>query len=38
VFLMNSDEPASLDGRYFGPIATSSIIGCAEPLWTFEEE
>jgi conjugative transfer signal peptidase TraF len=38
VFLMNSDEPASLDGRYFGPIATSSIIGSAEPLWTFEEE
>jgi type IV secretory pathway protease TraF len=38
VFLMNWDEPASLDGRYFGPIATSSIIGCAEPLWTFEEE
>ena len=38
VFLMNWDGPASLDGRYFGPIATSSIIGWAEPLWTFEEE
>jgi conjugative transfer signal peptidase TraF len=36
VFLMNWDEPASLDGRYFGPIAASSIIGRAEPLWTFE--
>ena len=38
VFLMNWDEPASLDGRYFGPIAASSLIGRAEPLWTFEEE
>ncbi len=38
VFLMNWDEPASLDGRYFGPIAASSIIGRATPLWTFEEE
>jgi conjugative transfer signal peptidase TraF len=38
VFLMNWDEPASLDGRYFGPIPTSSIIGRAEPLWTFEGE
>ena len=31
VFLMNWDEPASLDGRYFGPIASSSIIGRATP-------
>jgi len=38
VFLMNWDEPASLDGRYFGPLAASSIVGRAEPLWTFEEE
>jgi conjugative transfer signal peptidase TraF len=38
VFLMNWDEPASLDGRYFGPIPSSSIIGRAEPLWTFERE
>ena len=38
VFLMNWDEPASLDGRYFGPIAAASIIGRAEPLWTFEEQ
>jgi conjugative transfer signal peptidase TraF len=38
VFLMNWDEPASLDGRYFGPISSSSIIGRAEPLWTFERE
>ncbi len=37
VFLMNRDEPASLDGRYFGPIPLSSIGGRAEPLWSFEE-
>jgi conjugative transfer signal peptidase TraF len=38
VFLMNWDEPASLDGRYFGPIPLSAIVGRAEPLWTFEED
>jgi len=38
VFLMNWDVPASLDGRYFGPISSTAIIGRAEPLWTFEEE
>jgi conjugative transfer signal peptidase TraF len=38
VFLMNWDEPASLDGRYFGPIAAASIVGRAKPLWTFEEQ
>jgi conjugative transfer signal peptidase TraF len=37
VFLMNWDEPASLDGRYFGPIPLHAIIGRAVPLWTFEE-
>jgi conjugative transfer signal peptidase TraF len=38
IFLMNWDEPASLDGRYFGPIPFSAIIGRAKPLWTFEEQ
>jgi conjugative transfer signal peptidase TraF len=37
VFLMNWDEPASLDGRYFGPIPLHAIIGRAKPVWTFEE-
>ncbi|MCC6887288.1 MAG: S26 family signal peptidase [Hyphomicrobiales bacterium] len=37
VFLMNWNEPASLDSRYFGPIPSSAIVGRAEPLWTFEE-
>jgi conjugative transfer signal peptidase TraF len=37
VFLMNWDEPASLDGRYFGPLPVSSIIGRAAPLWISRE-
>jgi conjugative transfer signal peptidase TraF len=37
VFLMNWDEPASLDGRYFGPIPLRAIIGRAKPLWTFDK-
>jgi conjugative transfer signal peptidase TraF len=37
VFLMNWDEPTSLDGRYFGPLPVSSIIGWAEPLWVSTE-
>jgi conjugative transfer signal peptidase TraF len=37
VFLMNPDEPASLDGRYFGPIPLAAIAGLAEPIWTFAE-
>ena len=38
VFLMNWDEPTSLDGRYFGPIPLHAIVGRAVPLWTFEED
>jgi len=38
IFLMNPEEPASLDGRYFGPIPRSAVIGQAEPLWTFHKE
>jgi conjugative transfer signal peptidase TraF len=38
VFLMNSDEAASFDGRYFGPISLSAIVGCALPLWTFPKQ
>jgi conjugative transfer signal peptidase TraF len=38
IFLMNWDEPDSLDGRYFGPISSAAIIGRAQPLWTFEED
>jgi len=38
LFLMNWDEPASLDGRYFGPLPITAVVGRAVPLWTFEEE
>jgi conjugative transfer signal peptidase TraF len=37
VFLMNWQTVDSLDGRYFGPLPTASILGRAVPLWTFEE-
>ncbi len=37
IFLMNWEVPDSLDGRYFGPIPASSVIGRALPLWTDEE-
>ena len=36
VFFLNADEPASLDGRYFGPLGADTIIGRAIPLWTRE--
>src|ERR1700674_4215204 len=38
VFLMNWDEPGSLDSRYFGPLPLADIVGRANPIWTFEEE
>ena len=34
VFLMNWQSADSLDGRYFGVLPTTAIIGRAEPLWT----
>jgi conjugative transfer signal peptidase TraF len=34
VFLLSTERPASLDGRYFGPVPAALIIGRAEPLWT----
>jgi type IV secretory pathway protease TraF len=38
VFLMNWQSADSLDGRYFGALPTSAVIGTAEPLWTGEEK
>ena len=38
VFLMNWDEPDSLDGRYFGTLPLATVVGRAEPLWTRDDE
>ena len=37
LFLMNSQSSGSLDGRYFGPLPRSAVIGRAHPVWTKEE-
>lgn len=37
LFLMNIDARDSLDGRYFGPIPASAVMGRAMPLWTDED-
>lgn len=37
VFLMNLDVSDSLDGRYFGPLPASTVIGQATPLFTDED-
>ena len=37
VFLMNWQSADSFDGRYFGPLPASAVIGQAIPLWTDEE-
>ncbi|MGV7215367.1 S26 family signal peptidase [Bradyrhizobium sp. UFLA05-112] len=34
VFLMNWQSADSFDGRYFGPIPASVVIGQALPVWT----
>lgn len=37
LFLMNWKVSDSLDGRYFGPLPASSVIGKALPLYTDED-
>jgi len=34
IFLLSTENPLSFDGRYFGPVPTSAILGEALPLWT----
>jgi type IV secretory pathway protease TraF len=31
--LLLTDDPASFDGRYFGPVASQTVVGKAVPLW-----
>ncbi|MGH7025576.1 MAG: S26 family signal peptidase [Caulobacteraceae bacterium] len=33
VFVMNRRPPDSLDGRYFGALPATTIVGRADPLW-----
>jgi conjugative transfer signal peptidase TraF len=35
VFLLNEGVRASFDGRYFGPVNSSAIIGSLVPLWIW---
>jgi len=37
IFVMNEQVRDSLDGRYFGPLSTRSIVGQALALWTDAE-
>jgi type IV secretory pathway protease TraF len=37
LFLMNWQSADSFDGRYFGFVPNSSVIGKALPMWTREE-
>ncbi|MGY4230627.1 conjugative transfer signal peptidase TraF [Bradyrhizobium sp. USDA 4503] len=37
LFLMNWQSDDSMDGRYFGFLPASAVIGCARPVWTWEE-
>ncbi len=36
VFVLNEHAPGSFDGRYFGVLARSTIVGRAVPVWTGE--
>jgi conjugative transfer signal peptidase TraF len=38
LFLMNWQSADSLDGRYFGPIPASAVIGRAQPVWIEKED
>ncbi len=35
LFLLSNTSAASFDSRYFGPIAASTVIGLAQPIWTW---
>jgi len=37
IFVMNWQSEDSLDGRYFGPLPASAVIGRVVPVWAHEE-
>ena len=38
VFLLNTTEPDSLDGRYFGPLLRTNIVARLRPVWITGRE
>ena len=38
LFLMNWQSADSLDGRYFGPVPASAVIGRVRPVWIEKED
>jgi conjugative transfer signal peptidase TraF len=38
VFFMNWQSENSFDGRYFGPLPATTIVGRAAPLWIKEDD
>jgi conjugative transfer signal peptidase TraF len=38
VFLMNWQSADSFDGRYFGLLSRTTILGRADPVWTQEDD
>jgi len=38
VFLMNRQCGDSFDGRYFGPLPATSVVGRAQPIWIVGED
>ncbi len=35
MFLLNTENGASFDSRYFGPVDRAQLVGTATPLWTW---
>lgn len=35
LFLLSGTNPASFDSRYFGPMDAASVLGRAQPMWTW---
>jgi type IV secretory pathway protease TraF len=35
---MNPQSENSFDGRYFGLLPVTAVVGRADPLWTREED
>ena len=38
IFLLQEGVAGSFDGRYFGPVKRSTVLGILVPLWTYEPE